>query len=505
MGWRSISFLVVLSHGTVTRCVISILLHPVAPFPLKDCAPPMRRLAVVTLLVVPGWGLASPPILSRTLANGLEVVVVEVPSSPLVTVEVAVRNGSMTEPPDFNGISHLYEHMFFKPNEALPDPEAFNAKVRSLGMLSNATTDTEHVNYFVTTTADHVVEAMAFLRDAAVTPRFDKEELAKERLVVAQEFDRDESDPLYHLSHAVDREVWWKYPSRKDPLGNRKTVLGATVEQLRTIQQRYYVPNNSVLVVTGGVKAEAVFSAAAELYKGWKPSAESPFLAHPLVHHPPIPKTKLVLVEQPVATVTGEFVWQGPSTVGNDVELTYAADLQTLALLQPASRFQKALVDSGVCLAVNFAWFSQRNTGPVQLQFDATPDKAVACIEAIQAELPAMAEPDYLTPEELRDAAHLLEVQRALEIEQPSELAHTLSFWWTSAGLDYYRTYLPKTRAVTPGDIARYMRSYVLGKPYVLGVMLSKGMASKGLSRAVLEKLAVTVEPQGTASRRSAR
>jgi len=454
----------------------------------------MHRYALLALLLFPKASLASAPILSRTLSNGLDVVVVEVPSSPLVTVEVAVKNGSMTETPDFNGVSHLYEHMFFKPNGALPDADTYNARVRALGMLSNATTDTEHVNYFVTTTADHLTEAMAFLRDALLTPKFDPAELARERLAVTQEIDRNESDPLYHFTHAVDRAVWWKYPSRKDPLGNRKTVLGASVEQLRAIQERYYVPNNSVVVVTGGVKAEAVFALAAQLFATWKPSAQSPFIAYPLVHHPPIPRTTLVLVEQPVATVTGELQWQGPSSVGDDVELTYAADLQTVALAQPASRFQKALVDSGICLGVGFAWFTQRNTGPIQLQFDATPQKALACIGAIQAELPEMAEPDYLTDEELRDAAHALQVQRALEIEQPSELAHTLSFWWTSAGLDYYRTYLQKTRAVTGADIARYMRSYVLGKPYVLGVMLSKQMESEGLSRAALEKAAVTVK-----------
>jgi zinc protease len=452
-----------------------------------------RRLAFCALLLVPAFVLASAPILSRTLPNGLEVVVVEVPSSPLVTVEVAVRNGSMTETPDFNGISHLYEHMFFKPNAALPDADVYNARVREMGVVSNATTDTEHVNYFVTTTAEHVAEAMQFLRDALVTPKFDAEELAKEKAAVTQEIDRDESDPSYHFSHQVDREVWWKYPSRKDPLGNRKTVLQATVQQLRTIQERYYLPNNSVLVVTGGVKAEAVFALAEKLYASWAPSAESPFVAHPLVHHPPIPRTKLVLVVQPVATVTGELEWQGPSSVGEDVQLTYAADLQTMALLQPASRFQKALVDSGLCLGVSFAWFTQRNTGPVELQFDATPEKAVACIQAIQAELPKMGEPDYLTAEELHDAAHALEVQRALEIEQPSELAHTLSFWWATAGLEYYRTYLQKIRTVTPEDIALYMRSYVLGKPYVLGVMVSREMEAQGLSHAKLQKLAVTV------------
>ncbi len=461
----------------------------------------MHRPALLALWLAPALGVASPPILSQALPNGLEVVVVEVPSSPLVTVEVAIKSGSMTETPAFNGVSHLYEHLFFKPNLTLPDADAYNARVRALGMLSNATTDTEHVNYFVTSTAEHLAEAMAFLRDALLSPKFDPVELARERVAVTQEIDRNESDPLYHFTHAVDRAVWWKYPSRKDPLGNRETVLRATDKQLRTIQERYYVPNNSALVVTGGVKAADVFALAGQLFSAWR-TAPNPFLAHPLVHHPPIPRTTLVLVEQPVATVTGELQWQGPSSVGSDVELTYAADLQTVVLAQPASRFQKALVESGLCLDVGFAWFTQRNTGPIQLQFDATPAKAVGCIKALQAELSRMADPDYLSDEELRDAQHALEVQRALEIEQPNELAHTLSFWWTSAGLDYYRTYLERTRAVTRGDIARYMRSYVLGKPYVLGVMLSRHMEAAGLSRAELARLAVTVKPETASGER---
>ncbi len=460
----------------------------------------MRRFFLLPVVLWPLWGHASAPILSRTLSNGLEVVVVEVPSSPLVTVEVAVRSGAMTEGPESNGLSHLLEHLFFKPNAALPDADAFNARVRGMGMASNATTDTEHVNAFLTTTADHLVEALEFLRDAVVTPRFEEGELARERVAVTQEMDRDESDPMYHLSHAIDRALWWKYPSRKDALGSRKTVLSATVEQLRTLRERYYVPNNAVLVVTGGVKAEAVFAAAARLYDSWTPSAQSPFLAHPLVHHPPLPRTRLVLVEQPVATVTGEFAWQGPSTVGDDVELTYAADLQTVALLQPTSRFQRTLVESGLCLGASFSWFSQRNTGPIQLQFEATPEKALACMQAIRDEVAAMASVDYLSPEELKDAQHALHVQRALEIEQPSELAHILSFWWTTAGLDYYRGYLEKTRAVTQGDIARYMRTYVLGQPYILGVLLSKSMVALGLSRAALERLAVPVRAEAVAT-----
>jgi len=55
-----------------------------------------------------------------TLPNGLQLLVVEDNSVPLVTVEIAVRNGSFTESPEYNGLSHLYEHMFFKANKDIP-------------------------------------------------------------------------------------------------------------------------------------------------------------------------------------------------------------------------------------------------------------------------------------------------------------------------------------------------------------------------------------------------
>src|SRR6185369_13669750 len=55
-------------------------------------------------------------LIGQVLPNGLEVIILEDHSIPLVTIELAVKNGSYTEPPELNGLSHLYEHMFFKQN-----------------------------------------------------------------------------------------------------------------------------------------------------------------------------------------------------------------------------------------------------------------------------------------------------------------------------------------------------------------------------------------------------
>ena len=87
---------------------------------------------------------------------------------------------------------------------------------------------------------------MTFMRDAIATPLFDAKELERERVVVTGEIDRNESEPSYHLWHTVEQHVFWKYPTRKDALGKRASVLGATVDMMRTIQKRYYVPNNSI-------------------------------------------------------------------------------------------------------------------------------------------------------------------------------------------------------------------------------------------------------------------
>jgi zinc protease len=448
----------------------------------------MSMLLALAVLTAAGRSTDPPKIQTHTCPDGLTVLVVENHAVPLVTVEITAKNGSMTEPPEYNGLSHLYEHMFFKANKALPSQEAWLARAHELGLSWNGTTNTERVNYFFTTTKDHLGDTMQFMHDAIVSPLFDAKELERERVVVTGEIDRNEASPFYHLFHAVEQRVWWKYPSRKDPLGLRATVLKTTVAQMTTIQHRYYVPNNSALVVTGDVSAEEIFAAADKLYVDWA-KGDDPFVKFPLVTHPPIQKIEAIAVEQPVRVIDGQIMWHGPSTVGPSAPDTYAADVLSTALGQASSRFQKALVDSGLCVTANIGWYTQMNTGPITASFEATADKVDACIKGIRGEL-AKINADYVSAEDLARAARQLEVGVVEERERPSELAHTLTFWWTSAGLDYYLGYVDNLYKVTPADAARYVATYITNKPFVLGVMVSPEMKKKsGLDTAHFQKL----------------
>jgi zinc protease len=404
-------------------------------------------------------------LVNRILPNGLEIIVLEDHSVPLVTIEMAARNGSYTEPPELTGLSHLYEHMFFKANRAIANDEEYLQRIGQLGIAYNGQTREEVVNYYFTTTSPNLRTAMNFMRDAVRYPLFDQREFEREREVVIGEIDRNESNPFYYLNLEMTNRLFYKYPSRKNPLGSRQTVSAATTDMMRLIQSRYYVPNNSVLVVTGDVQPEEIFKMAQEFYGDW-PKAEDPFVKYPMVEHPPLPKSEGAVVKQPVQNVLINIGWHGPS-IGKDNPGTYAADVFSFILTQPNSRFQRALVDTGLVNGVTIGYLTQRNVGPIQIIAQTTPDKARAAIKAIYNEVAHFNDKDYFTDEQLESAKALLEADDLYSREKLSEYAHTLSFWWASTGLEYFRGYLTNLRRTTRADISRYVTTYIQGKPHV--------------------------------------
>lgn len=440
------------------------------------------------------------PFVTKTLPNGLEVIVLTDNSVPLVTVEMAVRNGSFTEPPELNGLSHLYEHMYFNTNRAIAlfrcdlftqyrrsdlyrnygceAQQVFKKDIGDVGYLNevdnigytrNGTTQEEYVNYFFNTTSENLPTIMRLMRDAMLYPSFDEEEFQKEVQIVLGELDRQMSEPGYYLDRTLMDKLFYKYPSRKSPGGTRETVAKATTEQMRLIQSRYYIPNNSALIVTGDVQPEAVFKLAENLFGGWK-RGEDPFKKYPMVEHPPLQKSEGVIVNQDLENVIVQIGWHGPS-IGKDDASTYAADVFSYIVQQSDSRLQRALIDTGLAVNVSVHYYTQRNVGPIRITLVTSPDKAKAALDALYKEIAQFNSPNYFTDEELENAKNLLEAEDLYRREKLSEYTHSLGFWWSSTGIDYFRGYHKKLRAVSREDIKRYVSTYIQGKPHV-GVAL---------------------------------
>jgi zinc protease len=388
-----------------------------------------------------------------------------------VTIEADVKNGSFTQGPEFEGLSHLYEHMFFKANLAHPNPDAFVARASELGAEFNGTTSEERVNYYLTVPTDSIEGGMKFLADALITPLFRVDELERERQVVIGEYDRNESNPMFPFSTAMSKALWTSAWSRKNPLGERSVILSTTPAKMRTIQQHYYVPNNTAIIVTGDVAPDKAFALAKTMYGNWKESAD-PFTADPIPAIPPLTKDTAVIVEQPIGTIIVMLQWQGPSAT-KDPQSTYAADVFSDVLNQPGSRFQQRLVDSGLFESINVNYYTLNHVGPITIEGETTPQHLLQALAALREEIQKVNDPGYFSAEELAATKQHRIVGTEFGLERASGFAQQLGFWWAVTGLDYFMGYVDTMAKQTPAELQTYAAKYIIGKPHVTGVLLS--------------------------------
>ena len=412
----------------------------------------------------------------KKLSNGLEVVVVVDNTVPLTTIEIACRNGSFTESNEFNGLSHLYEHMFFKANKDYPNFESFNNKSNDLEITSNATTREEVVNYFFTLPSANLKPGLKFMNSAIRYPIFNREDMALENGIVNAEFTRHESSPLFELIDADKKHMWGANYSRKNVIGNHGVILSATPMQMNAIKEKYYWPNNSVLVIAGDVKPEEAMKSAEDIFGSWKASGFDPFKEWPIPEFAPLAKKDYYIIESdriPVPYML--FSWHGPDT-RNDIPATYAADVFSFIVNQNGSKMMKALVSSGLAHEASVNYYTQKYTGPISLMVSPDPSKVQACYNEILKQIALWDDENYLSDVQIERAKRLLSIEQVKRREVTSDYAHLLSFWWASASIDYYTHYQENLDKITRKDLVDYIRKYIKGKPYCAGMMINKSI-----------------------------
>jgi len=409
-------------------------------------------------------------ILRTILPNGLEVVAVPNPGVPLVTIQAAVRNGSFTESPEYAGLSHLYEHMFFKANADYPQPDEFVNRASELGAVFNAQTREEVVYYYITLPKDSVDAGIKFMASALKAPLFRADELERERAVVIGEYDRNESNPLFGFTKETGKALWGNAWNRKDPLGDRAVISSTTPDKMRFIQQRYYVPNNTALIIAGDITPERAFALARAALGDWKKGAD-PFAANPVPATPILQRDTALITEAPIGTAVIQLQWDGPSA-SKDPAATYAADVFSDVLNSPNSKFQQRLVDSGLFESIGVNYYTLNQIGPITIQGEVRPEKLKEALAAVDDELRKVIEPGYITPRELEDTKQHRIVDAMFNLERASGFAEQLAFWWSVTGLDYFYGYADTMARQSPEDLRRYATTYILGKPRVVAVVL---------------------------------
>ncbi len=194
---------------------------------------------------------------SFRLDNGLEVLVIEDRSTPIVTVQVWYKAGSRNERPGITGISHFLEHMMFK-GTATTKANEFSRLVQRLGGRDNAFTSNDMTVYFSTIPSAKLEEAMRYEADRMVNLTLPGAEIAPERKVVMEERRLSENSPTRQLFEELDAVAYKVHPYRWPVVGWMQDLGNITRQALLRYYRTYYRPNNARLIVVGDVRLAAV-------------------------------------------------------------------------------------------------------------------------------------------------------------------------------------------------------------------------------------------------------
>jgi len=415
----------------------------------------------------------------KVLPNGLQVVVIENSKVPLATIEIAVKNGAYTEGPEFSGLSHLFEHMFFKANKDYPDQASFLKRTQELGAIWNGTTDVERVNYFFTFDRDSLKAGLKFMNAAIRFPIYREEDMKKERPVVDGEFQRGESDPYFQLWYAIQQKLWGDLVTRKVAIGIHEVINTATPEKMMVIKNKYYFPNNSLLTICGDVKHDEAFAMAEKIFGDWANSGFDPIQKYPIPPFKPLDKSIYFVKETSIAqTPYVQFSWQGPSYL-TDSASTVAADVFSTIVGLNSSKLQQALVDKGLASTVSLGYTTCKYVGPIDLFVVPNPNKLQECYNELLKQVGMFADSNYFTDEQLKNAKAILLRNDIYNKEKPSTLPSQMSYMWCSTSLNYYTDNTDNYQKVTRADIQKYLNTYVIGKAMVAGMVIKPELSKQ--------------------------
>lgn len=208
--------------------------------------------------------LASPH--EYMLANGLKIVVKEDHRSPVVISQIWYKAGSIDELNGTTGVAHVLEHMMFKGTKNVSSGE-FSKKIAAIGGRDNAFTSRDYTGYFQQLHKSELALAMKLEADRMRNLILTKEEFAKEIKVVMEERRLRTDDQPHALVYEKMMSVAYQsHPYRRPIIGWMNDLENMSVDDAQEWYDRWYAPNNAVLVVVGDVDPKEVYSLAQKYY-----------------------------------------------------------------------------------------------------------------------------------------------------------------------------------------------------------------------------------------------
>ncbi len=431
------------------------------------------------------------PVETFTLDNGLRVVFNIDRSDPVVSVVLAAHAGSARETPGRTGFAHMFEHLFFLDSENLGPGGLDKLTARVGGSGANGFTNNDQTVYLQTVPNDALEKMIWAEADKlgyfinTVTPAV----LEKEKQVVKNEKRQSvDNRPYGHLFSVLSETMYpADHPYSWPVIGSLADLDAATLEDVKSFHHRWYVPNNTTLVLSGDFDT-AQTKAWVEKYFNDIPKGEA--VERPAPRPAPLAGTIRLVHEDNFATLPQlTLAWPGPPAFDKD----FWPSLMLLDLLTDGQEapLNKTVVEDGKLAGeVGGLIDDGQLAGFIGLNitaFDGVDlDKVQAAVDAGFAAFRT----DGVKPEALERVKALAESQFLANLGTVNNRAATLARYDGILGrADFANEDLARLRAVTAEDVLRVFTQYVDGKTHVAASFVPKGQAALALEGSAVAKV----------------
>lgn len=401
-------------------------------------------------------------VLRATLENGLRVVIVHDALAPTVTTQITYLAGGYETPSGFPGTAHALEHMMFRDSSSLTGAQLYEITGK-MGARMNAFTTEDATQYFFAAPAQYAdlllkIESIR-MRGAQLTAK----DWDLEKGAIEQEVSRDISSPDYLAFAEAEKTLYAGTGYNETPLGSRPTFDNTTGAVLQKFYDQWYVPNNAVLVIAGDVDPDATLAKVRELF--------GPIARRNLPERKPVSlqpfESKTIAKTTPDATGTVEFVYRMPGQRSDD----YAAMRVLMDVLNNPRSNLSDLAAQGKVLSTEAGTqsFAHGGMGIIGVGFPKGGD-AKAAQAHLQGVLDRLLR-DGVSPELVAAAKRRARADFEFNRNSVSGLAQSWSQALVWEGLDSPEAALERIEKVTPADVDRVARRYLMNDQRVTVVL----------------------------------
>jgi len=385
-----------------------------------------------------------------SLPNGLRVVTEEMPGTVLASVHVVIRVASRNEDSRNNGISHLLEHLIFRDRR-------LREAVEGVGGELNGFVTRDYTSFYATVSVGHLPSVLEALAQAIRKPTFDQAQVELERKVVLSELAGDADDPREIAQGLLMRMTHANHPYRLPIGGNAETLSAFTSERLQSWHSQWYCPDNSSVVISGGMSSPAVAEAVTRALGDWERGRVNREEVSPEPAQTATRSARAVVSSSPALLSLG---WRGPR--GEQARESLAMDLISQLLNGGAdSRLEYALVErEGLAQSVAGEWQPLRDGGVLEVRALCAPEDLAEAKRAILRKV-AWLRNRRVPNDELLHAKRLLAAGWIMGNESPDERARTLA---EREGTSSYRVlteWAALLRRITAADVQTVAKRYL--------------------------------------------